>query len=155
MKTVACRGGGQKSLKKCGRPLYTAPFDRSELKQSPPYSNLIHCAGNLTRMLQVTGLTAASNADCNKWNLYNSFFFSFTAITTIGQCESKRFDCQILTWSSHLTKTRSLAGYGTFWHHGYGTNWVWSGHANFDMMVKYIIQALGIRTFQPTICCIS
>lgn len=24
--------------------------------------------------------------DCNKWSYYNSFFFAFTAITTIGMC---------------------------------------------------------------------
>ena len=28
--------------------------------------------------------TEAKAKDCEKWSVYNSFFFSFTAITTIG-----------------------------------------------------------------------
>ena len=31
-----------------------------------------------------TGSNEAKAKDCEKWSVYNSFFFSFTAITTIG-----------------------------------------------------------------------
>ena len=31
------------------------------------------------------GTTIIEEEDCFKWNLYNSMFFSFTAVTTIGK----------------------------------------------------------------------
>lgn len=38
----------------------------------------------------------AKKADCDTWNFYNSFFFSFTAVTTIGRCNGvQQFHCQV------------------------------------------------------------
>ena len=63
------------------RPKRSALQVNVDVKESTPGTNVNAFAtdGDL-----VDQLLQEDDVECQKWNFYNSFFFAFTAITTIG-----------------------------------------------------------------------